>query len=406
MSSAEQALIERAKAVARMPPGHKRWLEATRVKEAAEAMAPHKMRIAHKTAASLASLQKKVMQGAGKKTKEGAEMKELSLKLKIQSEQMQVDRILRKKTAAEVKKRLAAQSELLKAHIIQHNKEKGKGKGKGKGKKSKPSMLGETSSQGHMHCKHKVKVATLSGANAKNKAAKEYDVCEECKAGGYALVPSHVVSGRVYGTCKSLEQHALWKESSDLCGREAMPCHGDSMPLKCHQFVESSGSAGDGENTSLPTAADDSKKRPLAFTCGRIYTSDFSDSVHAQVNATHVSGKIYRIVQSTVVSCHAVDSQVEKEAPDLWERISRRPAGSTMSCVNKKMIKSCYMRLLEVKKDSVTTVSAAFKVAQEEAFKFFDASTSASKPGTWQDEAGYVWETCSNHYESNGVSIA
>jgi hypothetical protein len=391
------ALVARARSVARMRPGRQQYQEALKVKQAAEALAPSKMAIAKKTAAKALVLQKGVATGKKKKIFEkihSSRLKEMSVKLKLQAAKIEMNTLLRKKSHKELSKRLDTQSKLLKS-IAQ------KKVGKAPSRMDDATSLGGEMSllqidafpgplqMGHEHCKIRAKVRALDMAMSQTPVA----VCEECESKEYALHPTHIAGGIVYGRCRRLDQDPLWISASKVCNETSTLCHGNPMPLKCHEYVDGH----DKNNSHIPELKTE-YSQSLAFTCARVYTTDFAPAgarvrnvTDANLPTLEISGKIYRVVQASISSCHT--------ASPGWttSKQKKRDHRRYLSCVNKKLVKSCHFRRLEVEappRSRVTDALTLFEEAQKGAFEMFDEAKRDGGEGSWKDKGGHLWEAC------------
>jgi len=245
-----------------------------------------------------------------------------------------------------------------------------------------------TVAPGHRFCddKYTIMPDTSSLQNRASGRSVRMAVCGKCVSNQYTMHPSHTSGGKVFGVCKPLSDHTLFHEMATKCSDvTAAGCSlAYPMPLQCQEFVGGKGEVEwpgyHGYNVDV-NADSPVEGRAIAFTCVQVATVQFATTIsdvftHGVIAAS--SGKVYQMVRGDLAECH---SESEADATNLQ-----------MACVNKGIVKGCYMKDIDNgAHDSKAESAAAYETKKAEAFA---------------QGIGDGWAKCDTLTEKNATSVS
>jgi len=264
--------------------------------------------------------------------------------------------------------------------------------------------------RGHQFCKARYTVSTQPDATLNRATGQvvQMPVCAKCISNNYYLQPAYASGGQVFGNCAPLTKNILWVEANKACSsaskepasspvginsgqeqvavrladsdedsttgrrrkktdtaappperrRKKTETAAAAAPRVCtpgkdafntciqfgagwgtHEgFTKGERKVTKGVHTAGGSAMDGDVMPPgnmaVSFTCARTYVTNPRDDKCMHTGKFFIR-RIYNIVQTTVSSCHSAEED---------------HSGSTaprLSCVNKKVLKSCHVKVLK-----------------------------------------------------------
>jgi len=132
-------------------------------------------------------------------------------------------------------------------------------------------LAGVSMDLGHANCADRYTVSTMTGNKNNNHhgTSVRISVCGKC-APNFLLHPAYATNGKVFGICKPINKHDLYRKAVKACPNGGRKCM--LLEAECYEFVGGDGSMKK-ENGKIRLTARDRPKLgvAVAYTCARVF---------------------------------------------------------------------------------------------------------------------------------------